>query len=351
MSLAIYPWQEELARQLAALRLHLPNGLIVAGPRGIGTFELVHAFAKSLLCESPADDGTPCGRCPGCRLAAAGNHPDLRYVLSEAEALPRELPFVPPPGAGSSRKNLYRDILIHQPRSLADFVGLSAHRSRCRSVLVYPADRIRPDAASVFLKMLEEPPEGVIFLLVAEDIENVLPTIRSRCRILYAKPPAAPDALRWLAAQGVADPAQALADAGGMPLAVFEQDEHRVVGEDVREALLALLRKDASGDAWSEEAVRSVARTWPVDAVSLFLQRWAWDLAAVKAGLAPRYFPSEGRALAAVAARAQARALHAWSDRASRLRALSGHPLNARLALIQILFDYQAVFSAGPRKA
>ena len=96
MGLAIYPWQEELAQELVSFRETLPNGLLIYGPRGIGTIDLVIAYAKSLFCEHPKKDGTPCGECKGCKMAQAFTHPDLRYVVSEAESIPRGIPFEPP---------------------------------------------------------------------------------------------------------------------------------------------------------------------------------------------------------------------------------------------------------------
>ena len=96
MALAVFPWQKHLADTLNGMRGKLPNGLLIYGPRGIGTFELVHAFAKSLMCTSPAADGTSCGHCKGCHLTASYAHPDLVYVVSEAEALPRDIPFEEP---------------------------------------------------------------------------------------------------------------------------------------------------------------------------------------------------------------------------------------------------------------
>ena len=100
MGLAVYPWQEDLARELNDARANLPNGLLVYGPK--------------LFCQHPAKDGTPCGECKGCKMAQAGTHPDLRYVMSEAEALPRGIAFEPPANASKDRK-IYREILIHQP--------------------------------------------------------------------------------------------------------------------------------------------------------------------------------------------------------------------------------------------
>ena len=55
MPLAIYPWQEALSRDLEIFRHRMPSGIIVSGPRDIGTFELVLAFTKSLMCENPAE--------------------------------------------------------------------------------------------------------------------------------------------------------------------------------------------------------------------------------------------------------------------------------------------------------
>lgn len=59
MPLAIYPWQEALSRDLEIFRHRMPSGIIVSGPRDIGTYELVLAFTKSLMCENPAPTVLP----------------------------------------------------------------------------------------------------------------------------------------------------------------------------------------------------------------------------------------------------------------------------------------------------
>lgn len=339
----VLPWQQGLYQQLLAMREKLPNGIIVAGPRGIGTFDLVHRFALDLLCESPLESGEACGHCHGCRLARAGSHPDIAYVVSEAEALPRGLPFEPPSGSSSTRKKLYEDILIHQPRGLADFVNLKAGRDGRRVVLVYPADRIREDAASVFLKMIEEPPEGLVFLLVAEDLEKVLPTIRSRCRILTALPPSKEQAVAWLKTKGVENPERALAEAGGMPLSVFEANESRILKPDVKAALLELLASPASPD-YGAKVAAAVGRDWPLEPVALLLERWAWDLAAAQAGVALRYFPEKAEVLGRLASKLSRDPFFKWEGEARALRSVAGHPLNAKLAVEQILGAYAGCF-------
>ena len=61
MPLAIYPWQEALSRDLEIFRHRMPSGIIVSGPRDIGTFELVLAFTKSLMCENRAGNARDAG--------------------------------------------------------------------------------------------------------------------------------------------------------------------------------------------------------------------------------------------------------------------------------------------------
>lgn len=85
MGLAPYPWLERPAEVLAKMLNKLPGGILIYGPRGCGVFELASRFAAAVVCQHPVD-GEPCGICEECKLIFSGNHPDLRYVLSETEA-------------------------------------------------------------------------------------------------------------------------------------------------------------------------------------------------------------------------------------------------------------------------
>lgn len=339
MALALYPWQKELARQLNDMRDRMPNGLLIHGSRGIGTFELAERFARSLLCLSPAADGAPCGRCKGCHLTSAMTHPDLVYVLSEAEAVPRELPFEEPQGATSERKNLYREILIHQTRHLPEIFSLKTNEGGLRVVLLYPADQLRAEAAAAVLKSLEEPPENTVFILVADAIDFVLPTIRSRCRLLKAEPPTHEEAVAWLVTKKVADPEAALIAAGGMPLAVFETDQKRVLTPEQREKLLGFLRLGRR--ATSAAAVGAVTRDMTLQAASVFLSRWAWDLAGALTGVPPRYFPAEAAVFSQLAAEGlKPAAVFMWINSVRDVCRVNDHPLTARVVIEQLLLAY-----------
>ncbi len=338
MALTIYPWQTELARELNNLRERMPNGVLVHGPRGIGTFDLVLAFAKSLLCTNPGLEGVPCGQCKGCRLLAAGNHPDIRYIVSEAESLPREIPFTPPESASSDRKTFYREILIHQTRAMGDFLNLMSNEGGKRVVVVYPADMIRPEAAASLLKNLEEPPEDTVFLLVADEIDKVLATIRSRCRLVRARAPSHEEALAWLEGKGVAEAERRLTEAGGMPLAVFDEDPRFSLDTEAREKLLAFLAKGRNGNP--TRAIDAVGRDMTLSAASIFLSRWGWDLAAAKVGAPVRYFPQHAEAIAAIAQAAQPAGLYTWINSVRDVRYVSEHPLNAKTVIEALLLSY-----------
>ncbi len=338
MALAQYPWQESLAKELVSLKKALPNAILLYGPRGIGTFELAHAFSKSLLCESPQSDGEACGACHACKLLESFSHPDIRYLVSEAEALPREIPFTPPENATSTRKTQYREILIHQTRALAEFLTLTSHEGGKRVVLVYPADKIRAEAAASLLKSIEEPPENLIFILVADEIDRVLPTIRSRCRLIRATPPTRELALTWLKGERVKDPERTLEASGGMPLNAFEVDERLILSEEEEEKLIALLLKGPK--ASTNEVLTALSRDVTLPSVARFLSRWAWDLACLREGGSARYFSHYSEAMRSLVSNTNPAKLYAWINSVRDISRVSSHPLNARMVLEALLLAY-----------
>ncbi|UGA36395.1 DNA polymerase III subunit delta' [Chromobacterium haemolyticum] len=148
------------------------------GAAGIGKLEFAEHLAQSLLCERPQAGHRPCGECEACRWYLHGTHPDFRRLspLGDEDEEGKE---------GAEGKKVSRKlpvIKIEAVREVIDFAHLSAHRAGRRIVLVEPAESLNPAAANALLKILEEPPAEVLFLLVAHAPQRLLPTIRSRCR-------------------------------------------------------------------------------------------------------------------------------------------------------------------------
>lgn len=136
---------------------NIPHALLFAGPAGVGKSLTAQVLAAGILCGS--DRGRPCGQCQSCQLFSRGAHPD--FVL------------VRPDGA---------NIKIDQIRLLQHFAALSPACGQGRVSLIEDAELMTVQAANSLLKLLEEPPAGFVFVLVAGASKPLLPTILSRCR-------------------------------------------------------------------------------------------------------------------------------------------------------------------------
>lgn len=342
MVVAPYPWLENAAASLSAMVKELPNAVLLHGAPGTGGLELGLAFAKSLLCETPLMDGRPCGECAGCHLVAAGTHPDLKIVVSEQVAELYDLPYTFDEHESTDKKKRSRGLRIHQFRALSDFVVMTPHRGGRRIVFVYPADRILPEAAASLLKTLEEPSAGLHFILVADDIDGVLPTIRSRSRLLRLTRPTKEEALAWLKTQRVKDPEMALAMAGGSPLEAVSSKEGEQLSEKAQKALLHILVEGKKLETDEIIATYSVEMTTP--AVAKYLSRFAYDLVRVKSGLRPYYFIKEDSAMADLVARVPLEKLLLWQEKVGQMRRSQEHPLSAVQVFEAIFISYSDCF-------
>lgn len=179
----------------ATRRLH--HGWLLTGPRGIGKATLAWRIARFLLA-TPDDDGGLFAAPPPRDLDIALDHPVARRLSALSE--PRL--FLLRRGPNDKGSALSADIRVDDVRKLKSFLHLSSADGGRRVVIVDAADDMNTAAANALLKLLEEPPAGAIFLLVAHQPAGLLPTIRSRCRELR------------LATLAPADMAAALAQAG-----------------------------------------------------------------------------------------------------------------------------------------
>ena len=344
----IYPWQQDDWQRVQALRAQWPHALLFHGQAGTGKTDFVRHLAQGLLCEAPAANGEPCGKCVACHWLSQGNHPDFRIVVPEsmaAEAMAGEVDDTAAADAGDSEtgkktKTLSREIKIEQVRALLDFCSVGSHRGGLRVVVLYPAEALNSAAANALLKTLEEPPAGVVFLLVSAQVDRLLPTIISRCRQWPLSRPAHETALGWLSRQGVEDPAGLLAEAGGAPLSALAlaADPHRALRRQTLEQFAAGPACDAFGCG---EALQKA----PIPLVLGWLQRWLFDLLAVKTAGQCRYYPAALAALQRCAAQADAVQLARFIRIVNRQRSVENHPLNARLVIEELMLAYRQIFS------
>jgi DNA polymerase-3 subunit delta' len=339
----IYPWQTDDWNRLQQLRAHWPHALLLYGQVGIGKLHFAQHLAQGLLCESPAANGEPCGACAACNWFAQGNHPDYRAVLPEAlagEAAGASAEEKADADDGKKTRTPSKEIKIEQVRALLDFCGVGAHRGGARVIVLYPAEALNVAAANALLKTLEEPPAGVVFLMVSARVDRLLPTIVSRCRQWPMSTPAPEIAAAWLAAQGVADAHALFAEAGGAPLAA-----RALAGDDNRALRDWTLEQLAAGADCDAFACGETLQKLPVPLVLGWLQRWLYDLLAERTAGAPRYFPAASAALARCAAQVDANAFARYLKTVTRQRAVENHPLNARLVFEELFIGYRELFA------
>uniref|UniRef100_A0A7C4LLK6 DNA polymerase III subunit delta n=1 Tax=Schlesneria paludicola TaxID=360056 RepID=A0A7C4LLK6_9PLAN len=202
-----------LARAVA--RGRLAQAYLFWGPEGIGKRRFALHLAQSLLCRTP---GLPpleaCGTCVACRPFRAGNHPDFHLV--ERDAGKRELTVEKFVGGREQRGKAG---LCHE-------LSLRPLPGGRKIGVIDDADTLNEEAANALLKTLEEPPDGATLILIAANVDALLPTIRSRCQPVAFAPLQPPDLAALIEQQGLAatptEVAELTALAGGS-LAVARQ--------------------------------------------------------------------------------------------------------------------------------
>jgi DNA polymerase III subunit delta' len=166
---AVAPLQHAVAGQ------GMTHAWLFTGPPGSGRSNAALAFAAALQCER----GTGCGQCHACRTALAGSHPDVSLTRSETS--------------------------VHYIKDMRDLVrraGLHPVEGKWQVMVIEDADRLAKGeetrTANALLKAIEEPTPKTVWLLCAPTVEDVLPTIRSRCWHVSLATPTAREVARFL---------------------------------------------------------------------------------------------------------------------------------------------------------
>lgn len=229
----LHPWHQETFRQLQVLHTtnRMGHAWLLAGHPGTGKLALATYLAQYLLC-SNAGAGMPCGNCQDCHLFSVATHPDFRLVQPEKKL-----------------------ITVDQVRDTIDFAQNMSRRGGMKVLVFEPAEAMNNNSANALLKLLEEPPQRTVLLLVSHQPGLLLATIRSRCQVLRCGLPPADVAARWLETQGyTGNAALALQRAGGAPLRALAQADAAVQAE--RMQLLQCLQGLTGGHLHPVEAAK-----------------------------------------------------------------------------------------------
>lgn len=159
-----------VSRLQQAVAGDMTHAWLFTGPPGSGRSNAAIAFAAALQCEQAG-----CGECPSCRQVAVGSHPDVNVTRTDKLSLG-----------------------VDEVRGLVRSAALTPSGRRWQVLIVEDADRLTEQAANALLKAIEEPNARTVWLLCAPTVEDVLPTIRSRTRLVVLATPATDDVAAFL---------------------------------------------------------------------------------------------------------------------------------------------------------
>ncbi len=141
----------------------IAHAYLVVGPRHVGKGTLAMNLAQALNCDGPEQ---PCGQCHSCQRIMAGKHADVTPIGLDSRT----------------------EIGIDDIRGLQRLANLPPYEGKYKVFIIDEAEYLSTEAANSLLKILEEPPQRVVWLLLAAEEEHILPTIISRCQRLELKP-------------------------------------------------------------------------------------------------------------------------------------------------------------------
>lgn len=182
----------------------IPHAILFSGISGIGKFRMARAFAQYIHC-SARRDGDSCGVCPSCIQHQKHNNPDLHFIypvvkrdgnsvstdfIEPWKEMLSEWSYMPPEKwneliqAGNSQPAIF----VSESEDIIARASLSAFQENFKIFLIWLPEKLRLEAANKLLKIIEEPFEDTVFLLVCNDESKLLPTIFSRTQRLYFRP-------------------------------------------------------------------------------------------------------------------------------------------------------------------
>ena len=325
------PWIVAQCKSLLAQRGH---AWLLAGPSGLGQYDLALALARAWLCEQPSAQGA-CGACGSCHAIDVRTHADLCVLMPETVMIDLGWPLSEAAQADidDKRRKASKEIRVEAMRDAVEFSQRTSARGRGKAVLIYPAERMNLVSANALLKTLEEPAGDVRFVLASDAAYQLLPTIRSRCLAHTMVWPAADFSLAWLQEQGLSEQQAkvTLLAAGGRAQDALE---FFLSGAD-SQSWAMLPRAVASGDL-------GIFKDWSPPQMVNALQKLCHDLIARKVGGDPRFFDA-----AELPAGGSISVLTGWAQALADCRRTAEHPFNAGLMMEALVSQAQNALNSA----
>lgn len=314
----LFTWLQDDYKQLAASFIAGNfHALLVSGAARSGQQTLIDQLIQFMLCQSPQNN-EPCGKCSACVLYHEHNHPDL-FTLT----------------ADNSEERKTLQIKVDQIRDVIEFAHRSLHLAVKKIIYIPRLAELNISSSNALLKILEEPPSNCIFVLQADDIARVLPTIKSRCFKYQLHKPTHEQALAEL--KDVPNAKFWLKYFDGEPL--FDVP----FGHEQLDVLLATLQKPSIENIFALTKELDPKKIG-IDIILEFIFKWLSDLIQVNQGSNANYFSTYGESLHSLAKRLDKDKFYNLQSDIVFLLGWSSHPLNHKLQLENLLFKYQQLY-------
>jgi DNA polymerase-3 subunit delta' len=218
MNFSQIPGQKEIIEKLirSVHEERVSHAQLFAGPEGCGSMALALAYARFISCENRSETDS-CGTCKSCVKYEKMIHPDLHFVfpvikgkkatdpvsdnyLEEWREFVKKSPFFTLNNWLDTIEvgNAQGLIFASEASEIIKKLSLKTFESDFKIMIIWLPEKMHPSAANKLLKMIEEPPEKTLFLLVSEEPDKVIPTILSRCQLIKIPSFASTDIERYL---------------------------------------------------------------------------------------------------------------------------------------------------------
>ena len=342
------PWLTSSLKAITDKNL-VPQSLLINGAKGIGKLNFGFHLANFLLCEG---ENKPCSICNACRWFRAGNNPDFIGVL------PEDLQFLLPEHATDDFRDKSELITLGEDKKLSKFIkidqiresisnlNLGSYRSGKRVLLIYPVESMQVAAANSLLKALEEPPKNSHFILITHQLDQVLPTIRSRCQLVNIPKPSIQDGLNWVLKSNptsklsINEITQFLKESGGSPLRVLEN----IKSGNRTESADAILHTLAQGKLIDVVASAANFSKLSIQFFINILQMWIFDLHLLKHTGSVYYYHNMIKDLENLSKNIELTTLISFYKSVIKAKSLESHPLAIRLQIESLLIQYIQIF-------
>lgn len=315
----LHSWQESDYNNLVKLNERLPNALVLQDSNKSGVKNLASCWIKFLLCNNPINK-TACEKCASCIFLRNGSHPDFYFLTANDD----------------EKKN--KNINISDIRNAINFLSTASHISKYKIILIDDFTLLNINSSNALLKIIEEPPQYALFILLGSNVNQLLPTVRSRCHIYILSQPSVDTALNYLKNLNIQDYEFWLNYYDNNPLFELEINQAQL------DSLISTLVEPNCNNIFSlskEFNGKIVSFSFFID----FMLKWLSDMVCAKMAKGRgKYFINYDNIFNTLLSRLDLERVFYLNDRLIFLCNWLKHPLNYKLQIENILLQYQQLF-------